>query len=143
MESYVYAVLGTEGKTRWTIVGEGTKSIQKQDVFRMIVEESDVTITLSNMRTAITSTNVVLNMAISPGMILVPSNLIIQKKMVAGYNNVLMLATVNMKFGKNDNVNYKARSRGSPKTGSPSQSDKVTKTVTSSKTTQEWPPLPS
>ncbi len=114
MESYVYAVLGTQAKTRWTIVGEGTKSIQTQDVFRTIVEESvaqsDVTITLSNMRTAITSTNVVLNMGISPGMILVPSNLIIQKKMVAGYNNVLMLATVNMKFGKNDNVNYKARS---------------------------------
>ncbi len=72
------------------------------------ISESDVTIMISNMRTAIASTNVVLNMAISPGMILVPSNLIMQKKKIPGYNNVLTLATDKMKFGKNADVNYKA-----------------------------------
>ena len=86
VESYVYAVLGAQAKTRWSIVGEGAKSLQTQEVFRTIVKEtiaqSDVTITISNMRTAIASTNVVLNMAISPGMILVPSDLIIQKKKI-------------------------------------------------------------
>ena len=60
------------------------------------------------MRTAIASTNVVLNMAISPSMILVPSNLIIQKEKIPGYNNVLTLATDKMKFGKNTDVNYTA-----------------------------------
>ena len=60
------------------------------------------------MRAAIASTNVVLNMAISPGMILVPSNLIIQKEKIPGYNNVLTLATEKMRFGKNTGVNYKA-----------------------------------
>ncbi len=108
----MYAVLGAQAKTRWSIVGEGAKSLQTQEVFRTIVKEtiaqSDVTITISNMRTAIASTNVVLNMAISPGMILVPSNLIIQKEKIPGYNNVLTLATDKMKFGKNTSVNYKA-----------------------------------
>ncbi len=47
-------------------------------------------------------------MAISPGMILVPSNLIIQKEKIPGYNNVLTLATDKMKFGENTGVNYKA-----------------------------------
>ena len=112
VESYVYAVLGAQAKTRWSIVGEGAKSLQTQEVFRTIVEEtivqSDATITISNMRTAIASTNVVLNMAISPGMILVPSNLIVQKEKIPGYNNVLTLATDKMKFGKNAGVNYKA-----------------------------------
>ena len=107
----MYAVLGTQAKTRWSIIGEGAKSLQTQDVFRTIVKEtiaqSDTTITISNMRTAIASTNVVLNMAISPGMILVLSNLIIQKEKIPGYNNVLTLATDKMKFGKNTNVNYK------------------------------------
>ena len=102
----MYAVLGAQAKTRWSIVGEGAKSLQTQEVFRTIAQ-SDVTVTLSNMRTAIASTNVVLNMAISPGMILVPSNLIIQKEKIPGYNNVLTLATDNMKFGKNTDVNYK------------------------------------
>ncbi len=75
-ESYVYAVLGTQAKTRWSIVGEGAKSLQTQDVFHTIVKEtiaqSDTTITILNIRTAIASTNAILNMAISPGMILVP-----------------------------------------------------------------------
>ncbi len=105
-------MLGAQAKTRWSIVGEGAKSLQTQEVFRTIVKEtiaqSDVTVTLSNMRTAISSTNVVLNMAISPGMILVPSDLIIQKEKIPGYNNVLTLATDKMKFGKNTSVNYKA-----------------------------------
>ena len=89
------------------------------------ISESDVTIMISNMRTAIASTNVVLNMAISPGMILVPSNLIIQKKKIPGYNNVLTLATDKMKFGKNTDVNYKAsasqESPDTPKTTSSTQ----------------------
>ncbi len=65
-------------------------------------------------------------MAISPGMILVPSNLIIQKEKIPGYNNVLMLATDKMKFGKNTGTNYKAPAE-------------VTKTITPSKTTQVNP----
>ncbi len=112
IESCVYSVLGAQAKTRWSIVGEGAKSLQMQDVFHKIVKESlvesDGTITISNMRTAIETTNVVLNMAISPGMILVPSDLIIQKKKIPGYNNILKLATDKMKFGKNADVNYKA-----------------------------------
>ena len=111
IESYVDAVLGAQAKSRWSIVGEGAKSLQTQDVFHTIVGETiienDVTILISNMRTAIKSTNVVLNMAISPGMILVPSDLIIQKEKILGYNNVLTLATDKMKFGKNAEVNYK------------------------------------
>ena len=48
VESYVYAVLGAQAKTRWPIVGEGAKSLQTQDVFHTIVNEtiaqSDVSI---------------------------------------------------------------------------------------------------
>ena len=119
VESYVYAVLGAQASLRFSIVGEGAKSLQTQDKFRTIVKEtiaqSDVTITISNMRAAIASTNVVLNMAISPGMILIPSNLIIQKEKIPGYNNVLTLVTDKIKFGKNAEVNYKV-----PKTESKS-----------------------
>ena len=112
IESYVYAALGAQAKTRWPIVGEGAKSLQTIEVFCTIVKEtiaqSGMTTTISNMRTAIASANAILNMAISPGMILVPSNLIIQKEKIPGYNNVLTLATDKMKFGKNTGVNYKA-----------------------------------
>ena len=145
IESYVYAVLGAQAKTRWTIVGEGAKSLQTQDVFRTIVEETitqnNVPITISNMRTAIASTNVVLNMAISPGMILVPSDLTIQKKKIPGYNNILTLATDKMKFGKNADVNYKSTTQvGDTTPDTPKTSNSVSK---SSKTpTQEGDTTP-
>ncbi len=137
VESYVYAVLGAQAKTRWSIVGEGAKSLQMQDVFRTIVKEtiaqSDVMVTLSNMITAIASTNIVLNMAISPGMILVASNLIIQKKKIPGYNNVLTLATDKMKFGKNTDVNYKAPEESKL---TPMTTQEVPKTETLPRTTK-------
>jgi hypothetical protein len=58
------------------------------------------------MRKAIKDTNVVLDTAISPGVTLIPSNMIILNKMVSGYNNILTLAESGMRFGKNEGVNY-------------------------------------
>ncbi len=134
IESCVYSILGAQAKTRWSIVEEGAKSSQTQDVFHKIVKESlvesDVTITISNMRTAIETTNVVLNMAISPGMILVPSDLIIQKKKIPGYNNTLRTATDKMKFGKNADVNYKV-SDPAPASQSSTQEGDTPKTTNS------------
>ncbi len=133
IESYVYAIVGAQAKTRWSIVGEGAKFLQTQDVFHKIAKESLVE---SDMRTAIETTKVVLNMAISPGMILVPSDLIIQKVKIPGYNNILKIATDKMKFGKNENVNYKA-----PKTESQSstQGGDTSKTANSESESPKTP----
>ena len=110
VESYVYCVLGAEANTRWSIVEKGAMSKQTQEVFKKLVNntiiQSDQSITIANMRKAIKDTSVVLNMAITPGIILIPSNMIILKDKVDGYNNVLTLATNKMKFGTNTNVNY-------------------------------------
>ena len=110
IESFVYCVLGAQTDTRWPIVGRDAMSLQTQEVFKKLVNDtiiqSDHTVTISNMRKAIKDTNVVLNMVISPGVILIPSNLIILDKMKPGYNNVLKLAKKGMRFGKNDKVNY-------------------------------------
>ena len=121
IESYIYCVLDAQAQTRWPIVGQGAKSLQTQDIFHRLVKDTitqdNPTKAISDMRTAIKDTNVVLNMAITPGIILIPSNMIILKEKVAGYNNVLTLATKEMKFGVNENVNYVK----------PVQQEKVTK----------------
>ena len=110
VESYVYAVLGLQTQTRWPIVGRGAKSLQTQDVFHRLVKDTvtqdEPAKAVSDMRSAIKNTNVGLNMVISPGLTLVPSDLTILKEKVAGYNNGLTLATKEMKFGKNKDVNY-------------------------------------
>ena len=109
IESYVYSVLGSQARTRWPIVGQGAKSLQTQDIFHVLVKDSivqdDPVKNISNMRAAIENTNVLLNLVICPGIILIPSSMIILKKRVEGYNNYLTLATKDMKFGVNEDVN--------------------------------------
>ena len=123
IESYVYSVLGSQARTRWLIVGQGAKSLQTQDIFHVLVKDSivqdDPVKNISNLRTAIENTNVLLNLVICPGIILIPSSMIILKKRVAGYNNYLTLATKDMKFSVNEDVN-RVRTEGSkdvPQTG--------------------------
>ena len=112
IESYVYSVLGAQAQTRWPIVGQGAKSLQTQQIFHRLVQDTiaqdNPSKAISDMRKAIQDTNVVLNMAITPGLILAPSNMIILKNKVEGYNNVLTIATNAMKFGVNTKVNYVA-----------------------------------
>ena len=109
VESYVYSVLGSQAQTRWRIVGSGAKSLQAQDIFHRLVKDTitqdDPVKAVSNMRTAIKDTNVLLNMVITPGIILISSDMIILKQRVAGYNNTLTLATKEMKFGVNEEIN--------------------------------------
>ena len=110
VESYVYVVLGAQAQTRWSIVSQGAKSLQTQEIFHRLVKDTitqdDPVKAISDMRLAIKNTNVVLNMAITPGIILIPSDMIILKERVAGYNNVLTLATKDMRFGVNKDINY-------------------------------------
>ncbi len=86
----------------------GAKSSQTQDVFYKLVEDtisqSDTTMTISIIQRAIKSTNIVLNFAISPGVILTSSRMIILESPIKGFNNMLTIATNDVSFGYNTNV---------------------------------------
>ena len=70
------------------------------------VAQDDDSVSISNMRTAIKNTNVVLDMTITPGVILIPSKMFILDKPIPGYNNVLTVATKDMSFGVNKDLDY-------------------------------------
>ena len=124
-EAYVYCILRAQAQTHWQIVGAGAKSLQAQQILEKLVKDTiiqdDDTVTISNMRAAIKNTNVVLNMVISPGIILIPSNMFILKKKLTSYINVLTLATKKMKFGLNRKVNYDPRPKESSDLEHPAQ----------------------
>ena len=67
------------------------------------------------MNQAVTSTNVVLNIAISPTLWLIPNNLIILDKPIVGCNNKLKVSNESMNFGLNKNVNYNGVKNDPPK----------------------------
>ena len=56
-ESYMYAVLGAQARTRWQIVGKGAKSLQSQQILEKIVKDTiaqdDDSVGISNLRAAI------------------------------------------------------------------------------------------
>jgi hypothetical protein len=42
IEAFVYSVLGAQAKTRWSITGQGAKSLQTQEVFRKVAKDTIV-----------------------------------------------------------------------------------------------------
>ena len=65
VESYVYTVLGAQAQTRWSIVSQGAKSLQTQEIFHRLVKDTisqdDPVKAISDMRLARKkNTNVVL-----------------------------------------------------------------------------------
>ena len=84
--------------------------MQTQRIFHTIakdiVAQDDDSVLISNMRTAISSTNVTLDMTLILGFVLIPSKMIILNKPVPGCNNVLTTATKTMNFGQNEKINF-------------------------------------
>ena len=116
IEAYLYAILGAQARTRQSIVSNRASALETQKVFRQIFEDSiinyDTSTWINNMNQAISSTNVVLNTAISPTLWLIPSSLIILKNPIEGYNNKLKVSDENMVFGINENLNHVATPSG-------------------------------
>ena len=110
IEAYLYAILGSQARTRQSIVSGRASALETQKVFRQIVADSiinyDTTTWINNMNEAVSATNVILNTAISPTLWLIPSSLIILKNPIQGYNNKLKVSTEDMVFGINKDLNY-------------------------------------
>jgi hypothetical protein len=110
IEAFTYSVLGAQAATRLPITGSYGKSSATQVKFGVLVKDciiqADPVVTLSDMRTAIRDTNVVLNTAVTPGTVLIPSSLVILSEPIPGYNNILQNATDNMERGVNTKLSY-------------------------------------
>ena len=109
IEAFIYSILGAHARTKQSIYSTRASALEAQQEFRPIVEDSimnyNVSTWINNMNRSITDTNVVLNLAISPSLWLIPSNLIILKNPIKGYNNKLHIATINMNIGVNADIN--------------------------------------
>ena len=109
IEAFVYSILGAQSDSRFSIVLLGGRSLQTQEIFHKLVKSSivqtDNTILLNNFRTAIKDTNQILNLNLSPGLLIIPSELTILKEPIKGYNNTITTSTQKMRFGFSKNLN--------------------------------------
>ena len=118
IESFCYAILGSQVDVRSSIVGSQGSAIETQRQFLSMIEDAtrnpDISKSVQRFQLAIESAKVRLDLAISPGLWLLPSKMVVNTESVVGYNNKLKKATSFMKIGINSDLNIPVR-RSAPK----------------------------
>ena len=103
---------------RSSISGSQGSAIETQRQFLSMVEDAirnpDISKSVQRFQLAIQSAKVRLDLAISPGLWLLPSKMVVNTESVVGYNNKLKKATTFMRIGVNSDLNIPVR-RSAPK----------------------------
>ena len=113
IESFCYAILGSQVDVRSSISGSQGSAIETQRQFLSMVEDAirnpDIRKSVQRFQLAIESAKVRLDLAISPGLWLLPSKMVVNTESVVGYNNKLKKATTFMRIGVNSDLNIPVR----------------------------------
>ena len=113
IESFCYAILGSQVDVRSSISGSQGSAIETQRQFLSMVEDAirnpDISKSVQRFQLAIESAKVRLDLAISPGLWLLPSKMVVNTESVVGYNNKLKKATTFMRIGVNSDLNIPVR----------------------------------
>ena len=113
IESFCYAILGSQVDVRSSIACSQGSAIETQRQFLSMVEDAmrnpDISKSVQRFQLAIESAKVRLDLAISPGLWLLPSKMVVNTESVVGYNNKLKKATTFMRIGINSDLNIPVR----------------------------------
>ena len=116
LEAFVYCVLGAQVNIRSGIVGNSGGAVEAQQemlkLFESAVIEENLSTSVQRYQLAVQEAKLRLDLAIAPGIWLMPSNLVINTESIVGYNNELQKADEKMKFGVNASVNSRSKSVG-------------------------------
>ena len=116
LEAFVYCVLGAQVNIRSGIVGGSGGAVEAQQemlkLFESAVIEEDLATSVQRYQLAVQEAKLRLDLAIAPGIWLMPSNLVINTESIVGYNNELQKASFDMRFGVNVGVNEKSKTVG-------------------------------
>ena len=116
LEAFVYCVLGAQVNIRSGIVGDSGGAVEAQQemmkLFESAVIEENLATSVQRYQLAVQEAKLRLDLAIAPGIWLMPSNLVINTESIVGYNNELQKASDGMQFGVNVGVNEKSKSVG-------------------------------
>jgi len=106
IRNYVHCILGSQAQTRSSIL----KSFETQQYFVDLLEQNiksmfSIPESIDKYQDAITKTNSRIDYVISVGLYMIPSDLVLKVGKLVGYNNNIVVATSEMKIGKNEQVN--------------------------------------
>ena len=110
IRTYVYCILAAQTDARTPIVGSFGTELDAQKQFIILLEnvieaKPDISTSITNYQNALTEAHKQLDYVIAPGLYIIPSDMILKIKTIYNYNNNILIATKNMKPGKN-NINF-------------------------------------
>ena len=109
IRTYVWAVLGAQSQTRTGILGSGTAfDAQKQflaDIEDAIASPVDLPSAISRYQNVLQYARSEVNFSFGTGLYMAPSNMLLRVGNVAGYNNLIIIATDTQSLGLNSDLN--------------------------------------
>ena len=113
IRTFVWAILGSQAQTRSSILGSG-KAFDAQKQFLSNVEnainsEIDLPGSIERFQSTLQYASSKLDFVIGIGLYLIPSNLEMKVGVINSYNNLIQIATEDMKVGINASVNDEPR----------------------------------
>lgn len=107
IRTYVYCVLGAQAETRTPIVDCYGTELDAQKQFKKLAEDSysqhvDIPTSIARYEKAISDTHIRLDYVIAPGLYIISSDMVLKVGSIVNYNNNILIATGNLKPGKND-----------------------------------------
>ena len=94
LEAFVYCVLGAQVNVWTSIVGNGGSAVEAQQEFLILFEssviEEDISKSVQRYQLAVQEAKLRVDLAVAPGLWLIPYELIINTESVTGYNNKLL-----------------------------------------------------
>ena len=118
IEAYCYCILGAQARTRSTIQGVSGGAKETQREFLDRIEDSivhkNILNSIQRYQEAIADTKTRLDFAVTQGVWLMPSRMVINTESIVGYNNMLVISDETMKLGVNNDVNRESH-KASPK----------------------------
>ena len=101
--------MGVQVNVCSSILGEGGRVKEAQSEFLVLMEDvirqPDLSQSIQRYQLMVDQAKVRLNLAVCPGVWLMPARMVINTESTAGYNNRLKLAVAGMKLGVNNEVN--------------------------------------
>ena len=119
IEVFVFTILGAQVNARSGITGSSGSAVEVRREFLALLEDSirkpNISASIQRFQLAIQESRVKLDLAISPGTLLLPARMVINTASKIGYNNDLRRASPQMRLVVNGNVNVGIKQTGIPK----------------------------
>ena len=108
IEAFIYCTLSSQVNVRSSILGSSGSAKEAQREFLVLVENAirklDIWKSVQKFQRAIDEAKVLLDLAVSTGIWLMPSNHLPNTQSMAGYNNSMKKGSSDMKVGVNQSI---------------------------------------